>query len=157
MELDTSKIAEPARGKTCGKIIANHMNLFYGSFQALRDVSMEIPTCSITAMIGPSGCGKSSFLRLLNRMNDLIPNVKIEGKMELDGADIYAPDVDVVDLRKRVGMVFQKPNPFPMSIYDNIAFGPIQHGTRKKNHLSEIVEKSLRQPGRTPYRDLAAH
>jgi phosphate transport system ATP-binding protein len=127
----------------CGKISAKEVNLNYGSFQALRNITMEIPPCAITAIIGPSGCGKSSFLRLLNRMNDIIVGVKVEGDVRLDGFSIYDKSVDVVDLRKRVGMVFQKPNPFPMSIYDNVAFGPRQHGKNKRSELEEIVEKSL--------------
>jgi phosphate transport system ATP-binding protein len=105
---------------------------------------MDIPSCAITAIIGPSGCGKSSFLRLLNRMNDLIPGNRLEGSIQLDGESIYNKNIDVVELRKRVGMVFQKPNPFPMSIFDNIAFGPKQHGKRNKLEIEETVEKSLR-------------
>ncbi|MCL6533414.1 MAG: phosphate ABC transporter ATP-binding protein PstB [Fimbriimonadales bacterium] len=121
------------------------LNLYYGDFHALKDVSIEIKSNCITALIGPSGCGKSTFLRCLNRMNDLIEGVKIQGEVLLDGKNIYDPDVDVVDLRKRVGMVFQKPNPFPMSIYDNVAYGPRMHGIRDKRILDEIVETSLRQ------------
>jgi phosphate transport system ATP-binding protein len=121
------------------------VNLYYGKFQALRDISLDIPTCSITSIIGPSGCGKSSFLRLLNRMNDLIPGVRVEGAIELDGRSLYDRSMNVVNLRKRVGMVFQKPNPFPMSIFDNVAFGPKQHGRRSRMELEMIVEKSLRQ------------
>ena len=128
-----------------GKMSASNVNLFYGNFQALRDISLNIPNCTITSIIGPSGCGKSSFLRLLNRMNDLINGVSVEGTLSLDGTSIYDKSIDVVDLRKRVGMVFQKPNPFPMSIYDNITFGPKQHGRNKKAELDEVVEKSLRQ------------
>jgi len=128
-----------------GKISAKNVNLYYGKFQALRDITMQIPQCAITAIIGPSGCGKSSFLRILNRMNDLVNGARVEGQLELDGAPIYDKNVDVVDLRKRVGMVFQKPNPFPMSIFDNIAFGPRQHGISNRKQLDEIVEKSLRQ------------
>jgi phosphate transport system ATP-binding protein len=128
-----------------GKITTRRVNLYYGSFQALRDISLEIQKCAITAIIGPSGCGKSSFLRLLNRMNDIISGVRVEGTLELDGISIYDKSVDVVALRKKVGMVFQKPNPFPMSIFDNIAFGPRQHGTKNRKALEEIVEKSLRQ------------
>ncbi|MBN1367956.1 MAG: phosphate ABC transporter ATP-binding protein [Dehalococcoidales bacterium] len=130
---------------TLGKLSAKDVNLFYGSFQALRKVTLEIPKCSITAIIGPSGCGKSSFLRLFNRMNDLIGNVRVEGTLQLDGKTIYDRFVDIVDLRKKVGMVFQKPNPFPMSIFDNIAFGPRQHGTNNRGKLEDIAEKSLRQ------------
>jgi phosphate transport system ATP-binding protein len=128
----------------CGKISAKEVNLYYGGFQALRNITLEIPQCAITAIIGPSGCGKSSFLRLLNRMNDIIGGVSVGGVLQLDGVNIYDKSVDVVDLRKRVGMVFQKPNPFPMSIFDNIAFGPRQHGTGNHKVLDEIVERSLR-------------
>ncbi|BAD39731.1 phosphate ABC transporter ATP-binding protein [Symbiobacterium thermophilum IAM 14863] len=120
------------------------MDLYYGSYRALRSISLEIPANRVTALIGPSGCGKSSFLRCLNRMNDLIPGARVEGTITLDGADIYAPGVDVVALRRRVGMVFQRPNPFPMSIYDNVAYGPRIHGERRKAVLDEIVEQSLR-------------
>lgn len=127
-----------------GKISSREVSLHYGDFQALRNITLEIPQCAITAIIGPSGCGKSSFLRLLNRMNDLISKVRVEGKLQLDGTSIYDKSVDVVDLRKRVGMVFQKPNPFPMSIFDNIAFGPRQHGRRNRNELEDTVETSLR-------------
>jgi len=133
------------KDKKCGKISAEKVNLYYGNFQALRDISLEIPTCAISAIIGPSGCGKSSFLRLINRMNDIINGVRVEGTIRLDGVSIYEPSVDVVELRKRVGMVFQKPNPFPMSVFNNIAFGPRQHGKSNKAELEEIVEKSLRQ------------
>jgi phosphate transport system ATP-binding protein len=124
-----------------GKITVRNVNLYYGDFQALRDISLEIPACAITAIIGPSGCGKSSFIRLLNRMNDIIPGVKVEGTILLDGVDIYDKSVDVVNLRKRVGMVFQKPNPFPMSVFDNVAFGPRQHGKHNRIELQEIVEE----------------
>ena len=119
------------------------LNLYYGTHRALTDINMSIKPDAITALIGPSGCGKSTFLKTLNRMNDLVSGVKIEGSVLLDGKDIYAPDVDVTLLRKRVGMVFQKPNPFPMSIYDNIAYGPRIHGIKEKKELDEIVEKSL--------------
>ena len=118
--------------------------LWYGSHQALTDINIEIPEKSITALIGPSGCGKSTFLKTINRMNDLIPDVKITGEIKYKERNIFAPNVDVNLLRKRVGMVFQKPNPFPMSIYDNIAYGPRTHGIRSKAKLDEIVEKSLR-------------
>lgn len=121
------------------------VNLYYGDFLAVKDISLDINARSITAIIGPSGCGKSSMLRLFNRMNDLIPSARIEGLVEFDGVDIYQSGIDVVELRKRVGMVFQKPNPFPMSIYDNVAFGPRRHGIRNKRILDEIVEKSLIQ------------
>ena len=118
--------------------------LWYGSHQALKDINIEIPEKSITALIGPSGCGKSTFLKTLDRMNDLIPDVKITGSVCYKGEDIFAPSVDVSELRRQVGMVFQKPNPFPMSIYDNIAYGPRTHGMKNKAKLDEIVEKSLR-------------
>ena len=118
--------------------------LWYGSHQALKDINIEIPEKSITALIGPSGCGKSTFLKTLDRMNDLIPGVKITGSICYKGEDIFAPSVDVSELRRQVGMVFQKPNPFPMSIYDNIAYGPRTHGMKNKAKLDEIVEKSLR-------------
>ena len=118
--------------------------LWYGSHQALKDINIEIPEKSITALIGPSGCGKSTFLKTLDRMNDLIPDVKITGSVRYKGDDIFDPSVDVSELRRQVGMVFQKPNPFPMSIYDNIAYGPRTHGVKNKAKLDEIVEKSLR-------------
>ena len=123
-------------------ITVKDMCLWYGEHQALKNVDIEIPEKSITAFIGPSGCGKSTFLKTLNRMNDLIPGVKIAGEVKYGGTDIFA--ADVTDLRKEVGMVFQKPNPFPMSIYDNIAYGPRTHGIRNKARLDEIVEKALR-------------
>ncbi|MBN2239973.1 MAG: phosphate ABC transporter ATP-binding protein [Dehalococcoidales bacterium] len=128
-----------------GKLSVKDVNLFYGDFQALKKITLDIPSCAITSIIGPSGCGKSSFLRLLNRMNDLIPRTRVEGMIELDGSSVLGKEIDVVELRKKVGMVFQKPNPFPMSIFDNIAFGPRQHGTRNRLQLEEIVEKSLRR------------
>ena len=118
--------------------------LWYGSHQALKDINIEIPEKSITALIGPSGCGKSTFLKTLDRMNDLIPNVKITGSIKYKGEDIFEPSVDVSELRRQVGMVFQKPNPFPMSIYDNIAYGPRTHGVKSRAKLDEIVEQSLR-------------
>lgn len=120
------------------------LNLWYGPTQALYHVDMDIPEQSITALIGPSGCGKSTFLKTLDRMNDLVPGVRIEGTVEYDGKNIFAPDVDVNELRRQVGMVFQKPNPFPMSIYDNVAYGPRTHGVRNRAKLDEIVEQSLR-------------
>ena len=120
------------------------MNLYYGEYHALKNVNMEIPEKQITAFIGPSGCGKSTFLKTLNRMNDLVEGCKITGDIKLDGEDIYG-NMDVNLLRKRVGMVFQNPNPFPMSVYDNIAYGPRTHGIHSKSKLDEIVEKSLRQ------------
>ncbi len=123
---------------------AQDLDLFYGENQALKAINMEIPERCITALIGPSGCGKSTFLRTINRMNDLIPGVSVRGKMTYRGEDIYSPEIDVTWLRKKVGMVFQKANPFPMSIYDNIAYGPRIHGIRKKAELDQIVEESLR-------------
>ena len=125
-------------------ISVQNLNLWYGSNQALYDVSMELPENQITAFIGPSGCGKSTFLKTLNRMNDLVDGVRIQGKIFYDGQDIYAPQVDTTWLRKEIGMVFQKPNPFPMSIYANIAYGPRLQGIRAKVKLDEIVETSLR-------------
>ncbi len=124
---------------------ARDLDMYYGDFQALKEVEIAIPAQQITALIGPSGCGKSSFLRCLNRMNDTIEGTRIEGLVQLDGEDIYAKGVDVVELRKRVGMVFQTPNPFPMSIYDNVAYGPRLHGITDREGLDEVVEQSLRQ------------
>lgn len=121
-----------------------NMNLYYGGFHALKDVSLPIRAGAVTALIGPSGCGKSTFLRSLNRMNDLIEGCRVTGSVLMDGEDIYAPDVDVSLLRKRVGMVFQKANPFPMSVYDNVAYGPRAHGVKRRAELDEIVERSLR-------------
>lgn len=126
------------------RISVKNLNLFYREFQALKNINIEIQVNKVTALIGPSGCGKSTFLRTLNRMNDLIEGVKVEGKVLLDNQEIYQPDVDIVNLRKRVGMVFQRPNPFPMSVYDNVAYGPRIHGERNKRKLDQIVEKSLR-------------
>ncbi len=125
------------------QIKVDNLNLWYGEKQALKNISMQIPKNSVTALIGPSGCGKSTFLRCLNRMNDLVKNCRIEGKISIEGKDIYGPDVNVVDLRKKVGMVFQKPNPFPMSIFDNVAYGPRIHGADRKD-LDGIVEQALR-------------
>ncbi len=126
------------------KIDTQNLDLYYGNFQALSQVNLPVQEKGITALIGPSGCGKSTFLRVLNRMNDLITGVRIEGKVLMDGKDIYEKSVDVVALRKKVGMVFQKPNPFPMTIYDNIAYGPKIHGIKDKRKLDEIVERSLK-------------
>jgi phosphate transport system ATP-binding protein len=127
-------------------IITRQLDFYYGSFKALNQINMEILPQQVTALIGPSGCGKSTFLRCLNRMNDTIPKVRITGKILLEGEDIYAPDIDVTMLRQRVGMVFQKPNPFPQSIYDNVAFGPrVLQLTKNKAELDEIVEQSLQQ------------
>ena len=126
------------------KLLIEDLNLYYGDFHALHGINMDIKEKEITAFIGPSGCGKSTLLKSLNRMNDLVEGCRIEGKVLLDGDNIFAND-DVNTLRKRVGMVFQKPNPFPMSVYDNIAFGPRTHGIHSKSALDEIVERSLRQ------------
>lgn len=126
------------------KISTKNLNLYYGSNHALKNISLDLYEKQITAFIGPSGCGKSTYLKTLNRMNDLVPNVKIDGKVLLDGEDIYDPKADTTLLRKKVGMVFQQPNPFPMSIYDNIAYGPRVHGIKNKERLDDIVEKSLR-------------
>ncbi len=126
------------------KISVSNLNLYYGKNHALKSINMEIPENEITAFIGPSGCGKSTFLKTLNRMNDLVEDVRIEGKVVLDGEDIYSSSVDTTLLRKKVGMVFQQPNPFPMSIYDNIAYGPRIHGIKNKAKLDEIVETSLK-------------
>ncbi len=123
------------------KIISSNLNLWYGDKHALKDISLDIPEKRITSLIGPSGCGKSTFIRCLNRMNDLVANIRIEGQVLYDEIDIYGKDVDVVELRKRIGMVFQKPNPFPMSIYDNIAYGPRIHGLK---NVDRIVERSLK-------------
>ena len=125
-------------------ITTTNFDLYYGSFQALKSINIEIPEKEITALIGPSGCGKSTFLKTLNRMNDLVPGVKISGEIKFHGEDIFAKEMNVNLLRKRIGMVFQKPNPFPMSIYDNIAYGPRTHGVRGKAKLDDIVERSLR-------------
>lgn len=125
-------------------IESRDLRLWYGDNQVLKSISMGIPEHEITALIGPSGCGKSTFLKTLNRMNDLVQNVRIAGEVNYDGHNIYASDVDVTALRKEIGMVFQKPNPFPMSIYDNIAYGPRTHGIRSKAKLDDIVERSLR-------------
>lgn len=123
------------------KIISKNLNLWYGEKQALKNINLEIPEKKITALIGPSGCGKSTFIRCLNRMNDLVDIVRVEGEVLYEGVNIYGKDVDVVEIRKRIGMVFQKPNPFPMSIYDNVAYGPRIHGAKK---IGQIVERSLK-------------
>ncbi len=138
-----STAATPATNRTI-KMETNDLQLFYGQKQALKGISTRLAANSITALIGPSGCGKSTFLRCLNRMNDLIENVRIEGEVTLEGQNVYAKGVDVVELRQRVGMVFQKPNPFPMSIFDNIAYGPRLHGIKRKSELEEIVETGLK-------------
>ncbi len=126
-------------------ITVSGMDLWYGSHQALKDINLDIPAHAVTALIGPSGCGKSTFLKSLNRMNDLIPNVKITGQLLYHDRDLYAPSTDVNELRRQIGMVFQKPNPFPMSIFDNVAYGPRTHGIRDRLRLNQIVENSLRQ------------
>lgn len=129
------------------KFKVRHLNLHYVSFHALKDISIGIPSNAITALIGPSGCGKSTFLKTLNRMNDFETGVRIDGDVRLDGRNIYGPDTDAISLRQRVGMVFQQPNPFPKSIYDNVAYGPRIRGIRKKAELDDIVEESLREVG----------
>ncbi|MBU5212135.1 phosphate ABC transporter ATP-binding protein PstB [Heyndrickxia oleronia] len=127
-------------------IIRSHsLNVYYDQFQALKDITIDMKKNTVTALIGPSGCGKSTFLRTLNRMNDLVPKFRVEGQLSYNNQDIYSPTMDVVELRKQVGMVFQRPNPFPMSIYDNVAYGLRIHGIKKKGIQDEIVEKSLRQ------------
>lgn len=126
-------------------LAAKNLNLYYGTTRALKGVDIEIPEHNVTALIGPSGCGKSTFLKTMNRMNELIPDVKITGSVQYRGMEIYDPQVDVTWVRRQIGMVFQKANPFPMSVYDNIAYGPRTHGVRKKAELDEIVEQSLRR------------
>ncbi|MBU7019328.1 MAG: phosphate ABC transporter ATP-binding protein [Theionarchaea archaeon] len=121
------------------------INLWYGSQHALKDISMGVRTHNVTALIGPSGCGKSTLIRVFDRMNDIIEGCRIEGKVFFKGKNIYDPDVDVIEVRKRIGMIFQKPNPFPMSVYDNVAYGPLVHGIRERDILDDIVEKSLRR------------
>jgi phosphate transport system ATP-binding protein len=145
VKLMVPEIKVEAQDNVVVKLKTEGANLFYGHFQALRKISLDIPACKITSIIGPSGCGKSSLLRLFNRMNDLIAGARVEGLVALDGFPIYDPGVDVVELRKRVGMVFQKPNPFPMSIFENVAYSPRRHGIKNHAELAEIVEKSLRQ------------
>jgi phosphate transport system ATP-binding protein len=140
----TTSVANPPMTTTT-KIKTEKLNLHYGPKQALKEISVDIPERRVTAFIGPSGCGKSTYLRSLNRMNDLIDNVTIDGKVLIDDVDIYAKDVDVVELRKRVGMIFQKSNPFPKSIYDNVAYGPRINGVKDKKKLDEIVETSLQR------------
>lgn len=132
-------------GKATLKISIENLCFYYGSFRALRDVNLSVPAHKISAIIGPSGCGKSTLLRSINRMNDLTPGARVEGKLLLDNEDIYAPGVDVVDIRRRIGMVFQRPNPFPKSIFDNVAYGPRLYGIHRRSDLDEIVERSLRQ------------
>lgn len=134
------------------KLSIRNLNLYYGRKHVLKNVSLEIKSCRATALIGPSGCGKSTFLKCINRMNDMVENVQVRGKILLDGEDIYDRRVDTTLLRKKVGMVFQQPNPFPMSIYDNVAYGPRLHGTKHQRRLDEIVERSLR--GAAVYEEL---
>jgi phosphate transport system ATP-binding protein len=141
----TLQMSAPASSSLETKISARDLNFFYGQFQALKGINIDIPAKRVSAFIGPSGCGKSTFLRCLNRMNDLIDGTRIEGRVILDGVDIYKSGVDPVELRKEVGMVFQKPNPFPMSIYDNITYGPKIHGVKNRADLDVIVESSLRK------------
>jgi len=147
--MPTSASAQAAQGNTgpAPKIALSDVNFFYGTTQALMKVSIEVPAKQVTAFIGPSGCGKSTLLRCLNRLNDLIEGARIEGKILLDGLDIYGPHVDATDLRKRVGMVFQKSNPFPKPIYDNVAYGPRLQGTRDYTTLDGLVEESLKGAG----------
>jgi phosphate transport system ATP-binding protein len=128
-------------------VVTDGLNFFYGKVQALFDISIKIPSRRVTALIGPSGCGKTTFLRTLNRMNDLIEGAKVEGDVLINGQDVYSSEIDVVELRKKVGMVFQKPNPFPKSIFENVAYGPRIHGLRNRRRLEEIVEKSLVNSG----------
>lgn len=130
-------------GESAGTVVAEKVNFFYGNNQVLHSIDLTAQANQITALIGPSGCGKSTFLRCLNRMNDLIDGTKLQGRVLIDGVDIYGPGVDVVNLRKAVGMVFQKPNPFPMSIFDNIAYGPRIHGIKNKKQLEDLVEETL--------------
>lgn len=137
LPLSTAEATKPA------KISASQVDMFYGDFQALHAVSLDMEEHKVTALIGPSGCGKSTFLRCLNRMNDVIDGARIQGSISYDGRDILT-DYDVIELRRRIGMVFQKPNPFPMSVYDNIAYGPRVHGMKNKSYLDEVVEKSLK-------------
>jgi phosphate transport system ATP-binding protein len=132
-------------GSSSAKVHVKDLSFWYGDFNALTGIKVDIASTAVTAFIGPSGCGKSTFLRCINRMNDLIPGTKVEGLMALDGANIYAPGVDPVDLRRRVGMIFQQPNPFPQSIYDNVAYGPRLQGVRRKSQLDAIVEDSLKR------------
>jgi phosphate transport system ATP-binding protein len=138
---------EPApQSETAGeiKLCIDDLNVFYGSFQAIQNASLAVPSNCVMALIGPSGCGKSTFIRALNRMHDLTPGVRVQGKITLDGEDIYAKDVDPVEIRHRIGMVFQRPNPFPKSIFENVAYGPRIHGIRDRKRLMEIAERSLK-------------
>ena len=147
--LTTFNVGEKAEGQDLAKLpiklMVDELSVYYGKYKAVDKISMQIPKNHITALIGPSGCGKSTLLRSFNRMNDLVNGSRVEGQVLLDGKNIYDPDVDVVDIRQRIGMVFQRPNPFPMSIFDNVAFGPRLYGIHNKSVLTEIVERSLRQ------------
>jgi phosphate transport system ATP-binding protein len=134
---------EPNKQSGCGHVEANGFSVFYGKQEAVRQVDLSIPSCQVTAIIGPSGCGKSTFLRAINRMNDLIPGCHAAGELAFDGQNVYGGDVDTAVLRRRIGMVFQKPNPFPKSIYDNVAYGPRLHGSLSKCELDDVVEESL--------------
>ena len=148
VQLDHARTTNAAASGAAIKVIARDVEVFYGSKKALHGVSLDIPERAVTALIGPSGCGKSTFLRCINRMNDTIPIARVSGRIEIDGRDIYDPTLDVVQLRARVGMVFQKPNPFPKSVYENVAYGPRIHGLAKsKTELDEIVVTSLRKAG----------
>jgi phosphate transport system ATP-binding protein len=148
VQTDKAAVANFDFGAMTTKVVARDVNVFYGEKQALYNVNLDVPQCAVTALIGPSGCGKSTFIRCINRMNDTIPIARVTGRIEIDGQDIYDPSLDVVQLRARVGMVFQKPNPFPKSIYENIAYGPRIHGLAKsKKDLDEIVVTSLMRAG----------
>jgi len=147
--LTTFNVGEKENGQDLAslpvKLMVDKLSVYYGKYKAVNEITMQIPKNQITALIGPSGCGKSTLLRSFNRMNDLVNGSRVEGQVLLDGKNIYGPDVDVVDIRQRIGMVFQRPNPFPMSVFDNVAFGPRLYGIRNKSVLTEIVERSLRQ------------
>ena len=145
MEISESVFKPTVNGDSPAKVEVKNLGVYYNKFRALADINLSVHEKRITAIIGPSGCGKSTLLRSFNRMNDLTPGCRVQGVISLDGDDIYAPGVDVVDIRRRVGMVFQRPNPFPKSIYDNVAYGPRLYGIRRKADLDEIVEKSIHQ------------
>ncbi len=145
MEIPESVFKPTVNGDSPAKVEVKGLSVYYGKFRALTDINLSMHEKRITAIIGPSGCGKSTLLRSFNRMNDLTPGCRVRGEIGLDGGDIYAPGVDVVDIRRRVGMVFQRPNPFPKSIYDNVAYGPRLYGIRRRADLDEIVEKSIQK------------
>jgi phosphate transport system ATP-binding protein len=145
LSLETRHTDSPISQKPATRLEARNLHFYYGDFHAIKGIDMHLYDRQITALIGPSGCGKSTFLRTLNRMNDLIEGARVEGAVTLDGVDVYGPNIDPAELRKRVGMVFQRPNPFPMSIFDNIAYGPRIHGTKSKKVLEPLVEQCLRQ------------